>query len=215
MTLYYSCNKPLFNLERRCEIVQPYEDKQKLTKWHASFTLLFIHTHTLSGGREDQEASPPPPHRHIRPPLSCPEQTEQNETFLTAKDGRSQVLDAGDGGGQACNNAHDPVKEGGVGRHGQDGGLAAADLLALDHHSEAHAEVVRSPQGGHHSATHEPGGDGNILGNHGAFFKGKRDLSSKGTTSFHSGISHVNTVSSGYELNQKSTFVRDFFLWAN
>ena len=61
MTLYYSCNKPLFNLERRCEIVQPYEDKQKLTKWHASFTLLFIHTHTRSGGREDQEASPHPP----------------------------------------------------------------------------------------------------------------------------------------------------------
>lgn len=133
--------------------MQSYEDKQKLnymTRWF--HTSVFSHTHTRSGGREDQEALL----RHVRPPLSCAEQTEQNETFLTAKDGRSQVLDAGDGGGQACDNAHDPVEEGGVGRHGQDGGVAAADLLALDHHSEAHAEVVRPPQGGHHSATHEP-----------------------------------------------------------
>lgn len=85
------------------------------------------------------------------------------DRYLTAKDGCSQVLDPGDGGGQARDDAHDPVKEGGVGGHGQDGGLAAVHLLALDHHSEAHAEVVSPPQGSHHSPTHEPGDGRNIL----------------------------------------------------
>lgn len=86
--------------------------------------------------------------------LSC---SKANEKCLTAKDGRRQVLDTGDGGGQACNNAHNPIKKGGVGGHSQDGGLAAADLLALHHHSEAHAEVVHPPQGSHDFPTHEPG----------------------------------------------------------
>lgn len=75
---------------------------------------------------------------------------------LTAKDGRGQVLDPGDSRGQTGDNAHDPIKEGGVGGHGQDGGLAATDLGALYHHTEAHAEEVCPPQGGHHSPTHEP-----------------------------------------------------------
>lgn len=76
---------------------------------------------------------------------------------LTAEDGRGQVLHAGDGGGQAGHDAHDPVVEGGVRGHSQDGGLAAGHLPALHHHSEAQAEEVRPPQGSHHPAAQEPG----------------------------------------------------------
>lgn len=82
--------------------------------------------------------------------LSC---SERNKKRLTAKDGNVQVLDAGHGGGQAGYEAHDPIKEGGVGGHGQDGSLAAAGLLTLDHHSKTHAEEVSPPQGGQHSLT--------------------------------------------------------------
>lgn len=78
------------------------------------------------------------------------------ERCLTAKDGRSQVLNTGNSGGQARYNAHNRIKKGGVRGHGQDGGLTAADLLALDHHSEAHAAVERPTQGSHHPPTHEP-----------------------------------------------------------
>lgn len=89
--------------------------------------------------------------------------SKANDKHRTAKDGCCQVFDTGDGGGKACNNAHNPIKKGGVGGHSQDRGLTAVHLLALDHHSEAHGEVVSPPQGSHHSPTHEPGDDQNIL----------------------------------------------------
>lgn len=75
---------------------------------------------------------------------------------LTAKDGRGQVLHAGDGGGQAGHDAHDPVVEGGVRGHSQDGRLVAGHLLAFHHHSEAQAEEVGPSQCSHHPAAQEP-----------------------------------------------------------
>lgn len=81
---------------------------------------------------------------------------QQRAKHLTAKNGRGQVLHTRDSRGQSRDNAHYPVEEGGVGGHGQDRGLAAADLGPLHHHAEAHAEEVGPPQGGHHSPTHEP-----------------------------------------------------------
>ena len=110
---------------------------------------------------------PESPHKHALPSCFLFSNSKANDKNLTAKDGCSQILHTGDGGGQAGDNAHDPVKEGGVGGHGQDGGLTAVHLLALHHHSEAHAEVVRPPQGGHHSPTHEPGDDENIFRDYG------------------------------------------------
>lgn len=81
---------------------------------------------------------------------------------LTAKDGRGQVLHTGDSGGQAGYDANDPIEKRGVGGHCQNGGLAAVNLLALDHHSEAHAEVIRLPQGNHHRLTQRPGDEHSI-----------------------------------------------------
>lgn len=78
------------------------------------------------------------------------------EKCLTAKDGRSQVLDPRDSGGQAGYKACNRIKEGRVGGHCQNGGLEAADLFTLHHNSESHGKVVGPPQGNHHSFTHEP-----------------------------------------------------------
>lgn len=70
---------------------------------------------------------------------------QQRAKYLTAKNGRGQVLHTRDSRGQSRDNAHYPVEEGGVGGHGQDRGLAAADLGPLHHHPEAHAEEVGPP----------------------------------------------------------------------
>lgn len=88
--------------------------------------------------------------------IRFPSTSSMIEKCLTAKDGRSQVLDPRDGGGQAGYNACNPIEKGGVGGHGQNWGLDAADLFTLHHNSETHGEVVSPPQGSHHSFTHKP-----------------------------------------------------------
>ncbi len=158
-------------------------------------TISHMHTHMYANSWDKKRA----PTRAHMPCLSHWSKISNGKS-LTAKDGCSQVLDTGDGGGQACNDAHDPIKKGGVGGHSQYGGLTAADLLSLHHNSEAHAEVVRPPQGSHHIPTHEPAQEHDALDDwnqemmENLVTLNNQRVAQKEKLFFHTRISHVKNV---------------------